>query len=115
MDTLIWPGKSRTTSSYVRIRNVALKTCQRRRTIGRSGDRGSGISMLVAQHDDDDDDNIPTSEISFVCTQLNDFKYCSLMQIVLFSGLGYFQIGRGVMVIVVGNGKGYTSSNPGRD
>ena len=24
--------------------------------IGRSGERGSGISVLVAQHDDDDDD-----------------------------------------------------------
>ena len=44
-----------TYSSYVRIRDVALKTCQRRWTIGRSGDRGSGISMLVARHDDDDD------------------------------------------------------------
>ena len=26
--------------------------------IGRSGERGSGISVLVAQHDDDDDDDI---------------------------------------------------------
>ena len=36
--------------------DVALKTCQRRWTIGRSGERGSGISMLAAWHDDDDDD-----------------------------------------------------------
>ena len=43
-------------SSYVGIRNVALKTCQRRWTIGRSGERGSGISVLAARHDDDDDD-----------------------------------------------------------
>ena len=43
-------------SSSVRIRDVALKTCQRRWTIGRSGERGSGISVLVARHDDDDDD-----------------------------------------------------------
>ena len=43
-----------TYSSYVRIRDVALKTCQRRWTIGGSGERGSGISVLVAQHDDDD-------------------------------------------------------------
>ena len=41
-------------SSYVRIWDVALKTCQRRRTIGRSGERGSGISVLAARHDDDD-------------------------------------------------------------
>ena len=45
-----------TCSSSVRIRDVALKTCQRRRTIGRSGERGSGISVLAARHDDDDDD-----------------------------------------------------------
>ena len=46
-----------TFSSYVRIRDVALKTCQRRWTIGRSGERGSWISVLVARHDDDDDDD----------------------------------------------------------
>ena len=46
-----------TYSSSVRIRDVALKTCQRRWTIGRSGERGSGISVLAARHDDDDDDN----------------------------------------------------------
>ena len=43
-----------TYSSYVRIRDVALKTCQKRCMIGRSGERGSGISVLVARHDDDD-------------------------------------------------------------
>ena len=41
-------------SNYVRIRDVALKTYRRQWTIGRSGERGSGISMLVAQHDDDE-------------------------------------------------------------
>ena len=35
-----------TYSSYVRIRDVALKTCRRRWTIGRSGERGSGISGI---------------------------------------------------------------------
>ena len=44
-----------TYSSYVRIWDVALKTCQRRWTVGRSGERGSGISMPVARHDDNDD------------------------------------------------------------
>ena len=43
-----------TYSSYVRIRDVALKTSQKRWMIGRSGERGSGISVLVARHDDDD-------------------------------------------------------------
>ena len=45
-------------SSCVRIRDVAQKTCQRRGTIGRSGERGSGISVQAARHDDDDDDVI---------------------------------------------------------
>ena len=44
-----------TYSSYVRIRDVALKTCRRRWKIGRSGERGSGISVLAARHDDDDE------------------------------------------------------------
>ena len=46
-----------TYNSYVRRRNVALKTYQRRWRIGRSGERGSGISVLAARHDDDDDDD----------------------------------------------------------
>ena len=60
IDPHIGPSKSRvdqlehTYSSYVRIRDVALKTCQKRWTIGRSGERGSGISVLAARHDDDD-------------------------------------------------------------
>ena len=44
-----------TFSSYVRIGDVVLMTCLRRWTIGRSGERGSGISVLPARHDDDDD------------------------------------------------------------
>ena len=43
-----------TYSSYVRIRDAFLKTCRRRWTIGRSGEKGSGISVLAARHDDDD-------------------------------------------------------------
>ena len=46
-----------TYSSYVRIRDVALKTWWRWLTIGRSDERGSGISVLAARHDDDDDDD----------------------------------------------------------
>ena len=45
-----------TYSSYVRIQDVAPKTCLGRWTLGRSGERGSGISVLAAWHDDDDDD-----------------------------------------------------------
>ena len=36
-------------------RDVVLKTCLGRWAIGRSGKRGSGISVLPARHDDDDD------------------------------------------------------------
>ena len=47
----------RTFSSYVRIQVVVLKTCLGRWTIGRNGERGSGISVLPARYDDDDDDD----------------------------------------------------------
>ena len=43
-----------TYSSYVRIRDVALKTCQKRWMIGRNGERRSEISVLAARHHDDD-------------------------------------------------------------
>ena len=55
-----------TYSSYVRIRDVNLKTCQKRWMIGRSGERGSGISVLVARHDDDDDFFIRVYKITFL-------------------------------------------------
>ena len=42
-------------SNYVRIWDVVQKTCRRRWTIGKSGERGSGISVIPARHDDDDD------------------------------------------------------------
>ena len=43
-----------TFSSYVRIRDVVLKSYLGQWTIERSGERGSGISVLPARHDDDD-------------------------------------------------------------
>ena len=46
-----------TFSSYVMIRDVVLKTYLGRWTLGRSGERGSGISVLPAWYDDDDDDD----------------------------------------------------------
>ena len=62
-DVLLWTptyGRAKagpqawTYSSYVRMRDVVLKTCQRRWTIRKCGERGSGISVLAAPHDDDD-------------------------------------------------------------
>ena len=44
--------------SSVSIWDIALRTYQKRWTIGRSGERGSGISVLAAQHDDDDDGDL---------------------------------------------------------
>ena len=41
-----------TYSSNVRIQDVVLKTCRRRWTIGRSGERGPGIFVLAVRHDD---------------------------------------------------------------
>ena len=62
----------RTFSSYVRIQDVVLKTYLGRWTIGRSGERGSGISVLPAR-DDDDDDNCNTTSASLVrvCKLIN--------------------------------------------
>ena len=45
-----------TYSSYVKIWDVVQKTCRRQWTIGKSGERGSGISVRAAQYDYDDDD-----------------------------------------------------------
>ena len=52
-----------TFSNYVWIRDVVLKTYLGRWTIGRSGERRSGISVLPARYDDDDDKNLVTNKI----------------------------------------------------
>ena len=44
-----------TYNSSVPIRDVALKTCLEQWTKGRGGGRGTGISVLMAQRDDDDE------------------------------------------------------------
>ena len=60
-----------TYSSYVRIRDVTLKTCQKRWTIGRSGERGSGISVLAARHDDE---LISGRSLNFECIWYSKFS-----------------------------------------
>ena len=64
-DVLLWTptyGRARTgrpaRTYYVRILDVALRTCQRRWTIERSGERGSRISVLAVRLDDNVDDQI---------------------------------------------------------
>ena len=46
-----------TYSSSVPIRDVALKTCWKQWMIGSGGKRGSGISVLMVQHDNDNEVN----------------------------------------------------------
>ena len=60
-----------TYSSYVRILDVAPKTCQKWWMIGRSGERRSGISMLAPWHDDDDDDDFWKKKMSKSTIQLS--------------------------------------------
>ena len=45
-------------NSSVPIRDVALRICRKQWTIGRCGERGSGISVLIAQHEGNDDDSL---------------------------------------------------------
>ena len=45
-----------TYNSSVLIQDVALKTYQKQWTIVKGGERGSGRSVLVTQHDDDADE-----------------------------------------------------------
>ena len=46
-----------TYNSSMPIRDVTLRTCRKRLTIEKSGVVGSGISVLMSQHNDDDDDD----------------------------------------------------------
>ena len=45
-----------TFNNYVMIRDVVRRPAWGDERIGKSGERGSGISVLTARHDDDDDD-----------------------------------------------------------
>ena len=68
-----------TFSSYVRIRDVALK----RWTIGRSGESGSGISVPATRHDDDDDIEISIGNL-FV------YKFIPLSELISATSLLHF-------------------------
>ena len=61
-----------TFSSYVGIRDVVLKTYLGRWTIGRSGERGSGISVLPARHDDDETSIVNLISQNIIFLSLND-------------------------------------------
>ena len=69
-----------TFSSYVRIRDVALKICMRQWMIGRSGERGSGISVLAAWHNDDDTLQVWTEEVTKNICCVNAEKQFSILK-----------------------------------
>ena len=101
-----------TYSSYVKTRDVTLKTCRRWWMIGRSVERGSGISVLEARHEDDDKDDFGN------CAQKRlQLSYTKTTSDMVLLNHQYFlmEVPCGVVVIVVGNGHGDTSSNPGPD
>ena len=52
-----------TYTSSVPIREVVLKTCRKQWTIEKGSEKGLGISVLMARHDDDDDDGDVSLEI----------------------------------------------------
>ena len=62
-----------THSSTVGIRGVALNTRRKRWTIGRVGEKGLGISMLMTWQNDDDDDD--TYIHSYICVELQMIPY----------------------------------------
>ena len=83
----------RTFSSYVRIQDVVLKTYLGRWTIGRSGERGSGISVLPARYDDDDN----------YCPGSNNYKIYTLSTFmkVLYSLVWHLAISLGQLIAMV--------------
>ena len=67
IDPFTWPSKSRATST-VRIWCVALRICWKRWTIGRGGEKGSGISVLMARHHDDG--------LGLFCLEVRELHLC---------------------------------------
>ena len=81
-----------TFSNYVRIRDVVQKTWLRRWMIGKSGEWGSGISVLPARHDDDmltcqdfkshiELSNAQRFSVPTALIQLNCSKYLSRLEL----------------------------------
>ena len=67
-----------TYSSSVPIRDVTLKICRMQWTIGKRGERGSKISVLMGRHDDDIYIYTPCiTKVSTPLTFLQIFKYIS--------------------------------------
>ena len=77
-----------TYSSSVRIWSAAVKTCQMRWTIGRSGERGSGISALMGQQDDDEGNQSRQSKTEFKLIKL--FKNWPCSKFCSWEGFGKY-------------------------
>ena len=81
-----------TYSSSVRIRDVALRICQKRWTIERSGERGSGIYELAERHDDDDDDETPLTKLTLSypvhAESLGKYTYMSILLTLYLTSYG---------------------------
>ena len=104
-----------TYNSYVRTQDVTLKTCQMRWIIGRSSERGSGISVLAARHDDEDNRWKVHWDAAFWInpeSSTSQNRCCTVTYPHLINQP--FGGARGVMVIVARCGHNDTSSNPGR-
>ena len=65
--------------SCMPIQDVALRICRKQCPIGRRGERGSGISVLIAWHDDDDNDDVIQPMLillhPFVCMGADNFLF----------------------------------------
>ena len=59
------------------IQQLCENTCQRRWTIRKSGERGSGISVLAARHDDDDD--VKIRKVDCTCSWANSFHSIAIV------------------------------------
>ena len=82
-----------TYSSSVPIQDVALKTCRKQWTIGRGGERVSGISMLIARHDDDDDRR------NWIHLYMSDYNYNNYISTA--SLLSFFKIAVLLLSIII--------------
>ena len=93
MDVQEWDDQHELTySSYVRTRDVTLKTCRRRWMIGRNGERRSGISAQAARHDDDDDCTKSTNYNCIIVTCMSHSFFNSLAKVkVLIFLFPFFQ------------------------
>ena len=86
-----------TYSKYLRTQDVTLKTCWRRWVIGRSGERGSGISVLAVRHDDDDIYVVPSIRFQTFFVQafkigVDSWTFSILLLYILWDDLLIFMI-----------------------